>query len=45
MIGLIWQCCVPVEIEVCQLDAIMVPQETAKLEKLGKLTSMLELLI
>lgn len=43
VIGLIQQYCVPVETEVCQLDAISVPRKTTELEKLGKLTKMLEL--
>lgn len=45
MIGLIQQCCVPVEIEVCQFDAILVPRKTMELEKLEKLTKVLELFI
>lgn len=45
VIGLIQRCCVPVEIKVCQLNAIMVPRETAELEKLDELTKMLELLL
>lgn len=40
---LVQQSSVPVETEVCQLDAISVPRKTTELEKLGKLTKMLEL--
>jgi len=44
VVELIRQCCVPIQIKVCQLSAITVPRETAELEKLGKLTNALELL-